>query len=181
MKPIISKNCRYRLGFPNETLDFIIGNDSIIDDYSYFSTRVEIGMFSHIASNVTIAGGRDVKFTCGSFGGLASGVRVFCASDNFIHDIGNVLPENMSHIKNSVISGDIILEDYVTVGANSVIMPKTHIPIGTMIGAMSFVSGVMELKPWSVYVTKNGRLRKIADRNKDNVLRQSEEILKNAT
>lgn len=57
MKPIISQNIRQR--HPDH---FEVGNFSIVDDYSYFSTRVIIGICSHIASGCTIGGGQELYF-----------------------------------------------------------------------------------------------------------------------
>jgi len=45
MKPIVSPHVRIR--HPEY---FEIGEYSIVDDFSYFSTRVRIGRCSHIAS-----------------------------------------------------------------------------------------------------------------------------------
>ena len=53
MKPIISPHVRIR--HPEH---FEIGEHSIVDDFCYFSTRVRIGLCSHIASGCSVAGGR---------------------------------------------------------------------------------------------------------------------------
>jgi acetyltransferase-like isoleucine patch superfamily enzyme len=172
MKPIISPNTRIR----HPEL-FEIGIYSIIDDFCYFSTKVKIGISTHIAACCTVAGGKESQFTCGDFGGLSSGVRVFCSSDDFINDIAGILPTGFSHLKDHLIVGNVVLGNYVTVGANSVVMPNVIIPEGTCIGAMSFVRSNVELEPWSVYAGFP-KLRKIGMRNKDNVLRQVETIKK---
>lgn len=172
MKPIISPNSRIR-----HPEFFEIGNYSIIDDYCYFSTKVKIGISTHIAASCTIAGGIDSQFICGDFGGLSSGVRVFCASDDFVNDIAGIVPTGFAHLKDHLQTGDVILGNYVTIGANSVVMPNVIIPEGTVIGAMSFVRSSTKLEPWSVYAGFP-KLRKITDRNKDNVMRQVEAIRK---
>lgn len=168
---LISPNIRVR--YPER---FTVGNSSIIDDFCYFSVDLCIGQYFHIASNCTIAGGYTECFTAGHFGGLASGCKLFCASDDFINDIGNVLPSKCGDIKNHTLRGGIYLCDYVTIGANSVLMPDVYIPKGTCIGAMSFVPSGFEFEPWSIYVMKNGKLTKVKDRNKANVLRQAQEV-----
>lgn len=168
---IISKNSRFRLD------DYVVGKHSVIDDYCYFSTKVEIGDFFHVAPSVTIAGGPSVSFRAGSFGSLSSGVRVFCASDDFINDIGNVLPIWCEGVKDHIIKGDVFLEDAVTIGSNSVVMPNNYFPEGVCIGALSFVPYGFKFEPWSVYAGWP-KLRLIKKRNKDNVLRQIEEVKK---
>ena len=52
MKPIISPATRIR--HPDH---FQIGEYSIVDDFCYISTRVRIGVCSHVASGCSIAGG----------------------------------------------------------------------------------------------------------------------------
>lgn len=170
MLPIISNNSRLRCNYE-------IGEYSIIDDFCYVSVQLKIGKFFHIAPSVTIAGGKDLKFTAGNYGALASGVRVFCGSDDFVNDLGNILPASMSDIKNNVIRGNITLGDAVTIGANTVIMPDNNIPDGVCIGAMSFVPSRFYFEPWTVYAG-SPKLRIIKKRNRANVMNQIDEINK---
>lgn len=172
MKAIISKDIRVR--YPKY---FEVGDYSVIDDFCYISTQFRLGRFSHIASNCTIAGGKDSVFICEDFGGLASGVRVYCASDDFKRDIGTVLPPGFENIK-FPIREDVILGRAVTIGANSVVMPGNLIPDGVMIGALSFVPRAFEFEDWSVYA--GNPLKFICKRDKENVMRQIEEIRKRA-
>ena len=69
MTPLVSPNVRIR--HPDL---FEIGEHSIVDDFCYFSTRVRIGVCSHIASGCSIAGGRARQFTLGDYCSLSSGV-----------------------------------------------------------------------------------------------------------
>ena len=57
-KNIVSRNIRCRV--PEH---FAVGEGSIVDDYCYFSTRIKIGRFCHVANNVSIAGGRKYTFS----------------------------------------------------------------------------------------------------------------------
>ena len=166
---IISKNIRVRC--PD---DFLVGEYAIIDDFCYFSTKVDIGFCSHIANNCTIAGGKDFLFKVGKYGGLASGVRIFCASDDFVHDAACVFPEDYNKLKTHTISGNVILGDYVTIGANSVVMPNQNIPEGVVIGALSLVPVNFEFDPWTVYA--GNRIRAICKRDKDSVLSSIEKL-----
>lgn len=168
MQSIISPNTRIRYGYQ-------IGIHSIIDDFCYISTQFVIGDFVHIASNCTIAGGNKVKFTHMGFGSLASGVKVFCGTDDFVNDLAVVLPKELCEIKDHIRYGNVLLSKYVTVGANSVIMPNNYIPEGTCIGALSFVPSNFDFEPWSIYAGYP-KLKLIKKRNKENVLKQVEEI-----
>jgi acetyltransferase-like isoleucine patch superfamily enzyme len=168
MKPIISPNCRIR--HPEY---FSVGEYSIIDDFSYFSTKVKIGMFSHIASGCSIAGGKERLFVLGDYCSLSSGVKIWCASNDFVNDLIIIKPNNID-ISDKPIKGDVIIGDMCGVGANSVIMPNNKIPNGVVIGALSFVPTKFKFKPWSVYAGIPIKL--ITCRNKENVMKQVHEI-----
>src|SRR5262245_54430199 len=121
MKPIISPNVRIR-----HPEFFEVGDYSIIDDFSYFSTRVRIGICSHIASGCSIAGGRDRQFILGDFSSLSAGVKIWCTSDDFVNDVIAILPDEAGPIKQGLIQGDVTLENCTAVGANAVVMPGNH-------------------------------------------------------
>lgn len=172
-KAIISRNIRFR-----QFHNIEIGDYSIIDDYCYISTKLKLGKFFHIASNCVIAGGKDSLFEAGDFGSLAAGTKVFCSSDDFINDISTCLPEEVNHVKDHLITGDVILNNFVTIGANSVVMPNNVFPEGCCVGANTFVKPKAHLEPWTVYATIDGKFTRVKRRNKDNILRQRDEILK---
>ena len=169
MKPIISPHIRVRC--PEE---FVIGEDSIIDDYCYFSTRVRVGCCSHIASGCTIAGGRERLFTLGDYSSLSAGVRIWCTSDDFRNDLVTILPDGLSDLKSCLITGDVEFGDMTAVGANSVVMPDNHVPEGTVIGALSFVPPRFAFNRWSVYA--GVPVRRVGERNRENVLAQAERL-----
>lgn len=172
MKPIISPNCRIR--HPKQ---FSVGDYSIIDDYCYFSTRVKVGTCSHIASGCTIAGGKDRLFSLGDYSSLSSGVRIWCTSDDFRNDIITILPEGAKGVKTNLITGDVILKNFTAVGSNSVVMPGNNIPEGTAIGALSFVPANFKFRPWAVYA--GIPVKFVCKRNKENIMRQFEELERN--
>ncbi len=168
MQPIVSKNIRVRV--PEH---FVVGEGSIVDDYSYFSTRVTIGRWSHIAANCTVAGGADRHFSLGDFCSVSSGARIWCTSDDFVNDIICILPPGVE-VKEHLIVGDVRMDDYTGVGSNSVVMPGNHVPEGCSIGALSFVPPRCALEPWTVYA--GAPVRAICARNRDAVLRQAEKL-----
>ena len=165
MKPIISPNSRIR-----QREHFLIGEDSIVDDYCYFSTRVRIGRCTHIASGCSIAGGPEMQFQIGHFCSLSSGVKVWCTSDDFVNDLVTLIPSGVEQVKTHLIRGDVILGDYTAVGSNSVIMPNNHLPEGTVVGALSFVPVAFEFRPWSVYA--GTPVRFLRPRNQESVMEQ---------
>tara|TARA_B110001454_G_C12614104_1_gene389987 strand:+ start:106 stop:627 length:522 start_codon:yes stop_codon:yes gene_type:complete len=141
---IISENIRVRV--PEF---FKIGEHSIIDDFSYFSTKIKVGKYSHIGNNVSIAGGASFQFTLGDYSSISSGVRVWCASDNFYSGIASFLSDDL--LFDDRISGDVWISDLTIIGTNSVIMPNNTLPIGVALGALSFVPYNFNFEPWMLY------------------------------
>lgn len=166
---IISKHIRIRC--PDH---FSVGDHSVVDDFCYFSTKIKIGDYCHIAPNCTVAGGKDHLFEIGNFSSLSSGVRVYCTSNDFVNGLVCLLVEELQYIERNITSGDVILGKYTGVGANTVIMPNNQIPEGTVIGALSFVPENFPFLPWSVYA--GAPIRLIKNRNQSIILKTLEDI-----
>jgi acetyltransferase-like isoleucine patch superfamily enzyme len=164
MKPVISAQIRLR--YPKE---FTVGDYSVIDDFSYFATKISIGKYCHVASGCSIAGGKDFTFSLGDYSSLSSGVKIWCRSNDYVNDLVILNPENIN-INTSDIEGDVKIGALCGVGSNTVIMPNNTIPEGTVIGALSFVPSNFKFKKWSVYA--GIPIRFIKKRNKRNVLDQ---------
>jgi len=169
MRPLLSPRCRIR--HPRQ---FHLGRGSIVDDFCYFSTRVEVGVCSHIAAGCTVAGGRRFLFRLGDFSSLSSGVKVWCASNNFSEDLVMIIPPGLELEGLESVEGDVCFDNYTGAGANAVIMPDNHIPEGTVIGALSFVPPRARLKPWTVYA--GVPVRPVKPRNRRRVQRQAEQV-----
>ena len=169
MQPIVSPNIRVR--HPER---FCVGDGSIIDDFCYFSTQVRVGRYAHIASGCSVAGGGEFAFALGDYSSLSSGVKIWCASDDFVNDVVTILPPEWGRIKEHGISGDVTCGDLTAVGANTVVMPRNVVPEGTAIGALSFVPAGFAFEPWSVYA--GIPIRFIKRRNRESVLRQRDAI-----
>ena len=169
MKPIVSPNTRVR---HPET--FVIGEDSIVDDYCYFSTKVRIGRCTHIASGCSVAGGSDMEFEIGDFCSLSSGVKIWCTSDDFVNDLVTIIPPGVAQVKKHLIRGNVTFGHYTAVGANSVVMPNNHIPEGTVLGALSFAPAGFEFRPWSVYA--GIPVRFVRPRNRESVMEQVKKL-----
>ncbi len=153
---------------------FEVGEYSVVDDFCYFSTKVRIGVCSHVASGCSVAGGIERQFELGDYSSLSSGVKVWCTSDDFVNDIVTIVPESVFDVKTNLISGDVIIGNCTAVGSNSIIMPGNHIPEGTVIGALSFVPARFPFEAWSVYAGIPVRL--IGRRNRENVMAQAAKI-----
>jgi acetyltransferase-like isoleucine patch superfamily enzyme len=166
VKPIVSPQSRIR-----HPESFEIGDHSIVDDFCYFSTRVRIGVCSHVASGCSVAGGAERQFVLGDFCSLSSGVKIWCTSDDFTRDLVTIVPPGGEPIKAHVISGDVTFADYTAAGSNAVVMPGNQVPEGTVIGALSFVPARFSFEPWSVYA--GIPVRRVGARDRDAVLAQA--------
>jgi galactoside O-acetyltransferase len=153
---------------------FEIGEYSIVDDFSYFSTRVRIGWCSHIASGCSVAGGGDWQFVLGDFCSLSSGVKIWCTSDDFANDLVTIIPPGIVNVKEHVIAGDVTFGNCTAAGSNAVVMPGNDVPEGTVIGALSFVPPRFPFEPWAVYA--GAPIRRVGSRNRDAVLRQADRL-----
>ena len=165
--PIVSPNVRLRV--PEH---FEVGEHSIVDDFCYFSTRVRIGDWSHVATGCSVSGGPDRQFTLGDYSSLSAGVRVWCTSNDFVNDVITIgaVPG---------LAGDVSFGDYTGVGANAVVMPQNAVPDGVAIGALSFVPADFEFEPWTVYA--GVPIRPLRTRNREAVLAQVRQLSSRAS
>lgn len=143
---IIGKTVRIRK--PEET---IIKDNSIIDDFTYISVKFKMGNNSHIASNVSISGGQaGRKFTIGNYSTISNGTSVHCASSGF-KECTLELPSIPREEQIGGDIADIIIKDYVTVGAHCCILPGVIIPEGTAFGAYTLIKPNIKLLPYHLY------------------------------
>ena len=110
----------------------------------------------------------------GDFSSLSSGVKIWCVSNDFVHDLVIITPLGLDLEDAHPVEGDVFLGHYTGIGANSVIMPRNVIPEGTVIGALSFVPSASSLEPWSVYAGIPVRL--IGRRDREKILREVEQL-----
>jgi galactoside O-acetyltransferase len=130
---IIGKTVRIR-----KPEDCIIGDNTIIDDFAYISCAIEIGKNCHIASHVSISGGKG-KFKMGDYSTLSSHVSIHCASSNYTQtslDLPSV-PEEQQY---GGFVEDIELGNYVVIGSHSVILPGVRIPNKVACGAYTLLN-----------------------------------------
>ena len=164
---IIGKMVRIRR--PEEVT---IGDHTIIDDFTYISSALEIGAYSHIASNVVISGG-SAKIVIGNFTGISTGVSIHAQSSEYI----SASFELPSIPKSSQIGGickDIVINDHVLIGTKSTIMPGVYLPEGFASSAYSFIP-VGDYEPWTLY--GGNPIKKIYRRKNNNKIKKEAEKL----
>ena len=151
-----------------------VGDEVRISDFCRISSACEIGSYCEIAPGTYIAGGGyKYKFTLGDYSSLASGVRVWLDTNDYVND-----PVVRACPSVKMIQGPVAFGKYTGVGTNAVIMPNNHIPEGVVIGALSFVPSNFKFEPWTVYA--GIPIRVIKKRNKENVLKALESFLETA-
>jgi acetyltransferase-like isoleucine patch superfamily enzyme len=141
---IIGKAVRVRK--PEEC---VIGDGSIIDDFAYISCPTEVGKCCHIASHVSISGGAGY-FKMGDYSTVSNHCSIHCASSDY-SSISLDLPSVPPDQRFGGCVADVILGEFVTVGAHSCILPGSRLPNGSAFGAYSLVNGV-DYRPLGLYV-----------------------------
>jgi galactoside O-acetyltransferase len=149
-----------------------IGDNVIIDDFSYFSTSVKIGNFVHIAPFCSIIGGKISSFEMGHFTSLAAGVRVICGSDDFVNG-PFTNPTIPAKFRPNVKISNVTLKNHAVIGTNSVIHPSVTIEEGCAVGSMSLV--LKSTKEWSVYSGHPAKY--LMPRNKEEFLMKEVEFI----
>mgnify|MGYP002832356895 CR=1 FL=1 len=124
-----------------------IGDNTIIDDFTYISGPIEIGEYTHIAASCSLQASKS-KIIIGDFAGLAAGVRVFAASADYFGCSFNSasIPQHKMY---GGIFEEVKLGDFVWIGANTVILPGVDLPIGFTTGALMKIRKDNNYKPWT--------------------------------
>lgn len=141
-----------------------IGDNVIIDDFTYISTGLILGDNVHISSGCKIIGGSHAKVTFDSFSTLAPNVVVAAGSDDYIAGIAT--PMVPIEFKGNVEITEINFGKHCIVGANSTVLPGSCFKDGSSLGAQSLVKN--ELTPWVLYAGVPAKA--IKKRNKDKIL-----------
>ena len=139
-----------------------IGDNVIIDDFTYISTSLIIHSNVHIASGCKIIGGPGATVTFGSFSTLAPNVVVAAGSDDYIAGIATpMIP--LKYKGNGEIC-DIVFGKHCIVGSNSTILPGAHFEDGACLGAQSLVKN--KLSAWLLYAGIPAKKMKTRDKEK---------------
>ena len=127
-----------------------IGDNTIIDDFTYISCAMEIGKNCHIASNVSISGGKG-KLAIGDYSTISNGCSIHCASSDY-RMCSLDLPSIPEGEQFGGTIANIDISDFVVVGAHSCLLPGVSVPEGIAFGAYTLVKDTVDLKPYHLYV-----------------------------
>lgn len=127
---IIGKTVRIR--YP-ELVD--IGDNVIIDDFTYISTKLKLHSNVHISAGCKIIGGQQAYVEMNQYSTLAPNVVLSAGSDDYTSGIATPLVG--IEFKANVKIGKIILNKHCIVGAGSVVLPDVTFEEGACLGALS--------------------------------------------
>ena len=141
-----------------------LGSHIIVDDFVFIGAhrKIILGNYVHLAAHSSITGGGRVLLC--DFCGLSSGARILSGTDDFKDGTlqGPTLPPQFRHSNR----GTVILEPYVIIGCNAVVLPDVTIGEGSTVGAGSVVT--RSLEPWGVYA--GAPARRINSRSREVLL-----------
>lgn len=115
-----------------------IGDNTIIDDFTYISCSMDIGKCCHIASHVSISGG-DGKLIMGDYSTLSNHCSVYCASSDY-KNISMDLPSIPIEQRYGGVIENVTIGNYVTVGSHCCILPGSILPNYTAFGAYTLIN-----------------------------------------
>ena len=124
-----------------------IGDNVIIDDFTYISTALEIANFVHIAAGNKLIGGTGALVRIGEFSTLAPNGVLAAGSDDYIAGIASPLVP--SQYKGKAQIGTISFGRHCILGANSTVLPNVTFADGSAVGAQSLVK--QDLDAWTLY------------------------------
>lgn len=149
-----------------------IGDNVIIDDFTYISTSLRLHAHVHISSGCKIIGGRESRVEMHEFSTLAPNVVLAAGSDDYMGGIATpIVPREY---KGNVEVGNIIIGRHCIVGANSVVMPNVKFEDGACLGALSLAK--KDLAAWWLYA--GIPVKKIRQRDKERIVNLESEFVR---
>ncbi len=142
-----------------------IGDNCIIDDFTYISTELKLEGYNHISAGCKIIGGKNSKLVMKEFSTLSPNVVIAAGSDDYLSGIATPLVD--IEYKGKVEFGEVIIGRHSIIGSGSVILPNVIINDGASVGALSLVN--QNLDEWCLYAGIPAK--KIKDRAKEEILK----------
>lgn len=132
-----------------------IGDNVIIDDFTYIAGDVTIGDYVHIAPNCVLSGATG-GIVMEALSGLSAGCKVYAGSSNYMR-VGLDMPTIPKEFQYGHIIEPTIFRSFALVGANSIVLPGCELPQGLAVAAALIVRKNIKLKAWNCLVDNDGR------------------------
>ena len=145
-----------------------IGDNSIIDDFTYISTALDMGRYCHIGPGCMIIGSPKGKLVMDDITGCAPNCSLITSSDDYISGIaGPNIPEEF---RGKITYGLIHLKQYCALGTNTIVHPNVTVEEGVATASLTVVK--RSLEAWTVY--GGDPAQALAPRNRKSVERLGE-------
>jgi len=148
-----------------------VGNHVAIDSFFFCTVKLKIKDYVHLGPHISIIGGKDSYCEIGNFSGIAAGCRLICASDEYKGE-GLICPFVPAQYRDNVKRAPIILEDFVTLATNVVVLPGVRLAQGSVVAAGSIVTE--DTLPWRIYAGSPCRV--ISYRNSEKMRQYAKEL-----
>lgn len=132
-----------------------IGDNVIIDDFTYISGKVSIGDYVHVANGCTLSASAN-SISLAPFSGLSAGCKIYAGSSNYV-DCGLDTPTIPAEYSYNVITGDVVLERFSLIGPNGIILPGCRIPEGMSVLPNMVVTVKLKLEAWRLLISNDGK------------------------
>ena len=146
---IIGKTVRIR-----NPKNVFIGDNCIIDDFTYISSHLNLGNYSHIASNVNISGSSG-KLTTGEYCGIGAFNAIHCATSDFFKATLD-MPSVPDDSRFGGYEEEIIFGNNIQLGSHTTIMPGVKLPDGVATAAQT-VLRKKKYEAWTLYSGFNAK------------------------
>jgi len=141
-----------------------IGDNCIIDDFSYISTSLDLRGYVHVSSGTKIIGGKTAEVVFDEFSTAAPNVVLSAGTDDYLG--GLATPLVPLKFKGQAIIGTISIGRHCIIGSGSVVLPNITFHDGACVGALSLVNS--NLESWYLYAGIPAR--KIKPRHREQIL-----------
>lgn len=119
-----------------------IGDNVIIDDFTYISTSLKLHSYVHISSGCKIIGGKNAYVEMHEFSTLAPNVVLSAGTDDYTSGIAT--PLIPMEYKGNALIGKIIVNKHCIVGSGSVVLPDVVFQEGACLGALSLAKNNLD-------------------------------------
>ena len=148
-----------------------IGDNCIIDDFTYISTQLELKGNVHISAGSKLIGGKTSAVIMEEYSTLAPNVVLSAGSDDYVSGIATPLVD--AEFKGNMETGTIVIGRHSIVGAGSVVLPNVTFGKGAALGALSLAK--TNLEAWWLYAGIPAR--KIKERDEKKILELERKLL----
>ncbi|MDD2299277.1 MAG: hypothetical protein PHU69_06495 [Fermentimonas sp.] len=148
-----------------------IGDNVIIDDFTYISTELRLHSYVHISAGCKLIGGKLSMIEMYDFATLSPNVVLVAGSDDYRSGMAG--PFVSMEYKAQAEIGSIFINKHCIVGAGSVVLPNSILEEGSAVGALSLVKGILER--YTLYAGVPARI--IGQRDEQEIDRLEKEFL----